>query len=194
MTNPSPTCFHTIAAVAPVLPVLSTVQGESEELKSCSDTTGGVAVPEACNAIMLPLHTDVTDGVSTGVNGIVFITTEAVAAQPLTVYEISALPAATPNTLPTPFTVAMVVLALLHAPSGVASVRVVEVPGQALVVPVIAAGTGFTVIVIVFEVTAPGMIQVALLVIVHHTLLPVARLLFEYVLPEPTLILFKNQV
>ena len=45
--------------------------------------------------------------------------------------------------------VAIAVLLLLHVPPTVASARVVVKPGQTVVVPVIAAGNAFTVIVAV---------------------------------------------
>jgi hypothetical protein len=52
------------------------------------------------------------------------------------------IPLTTPVELPT---VATAVLLLLHVPPPVAHESVVEPPAQALVVPVIAAGTEFTV-------------------------------------------------
>ena len=55
------------------------------------------------------------------------------------------MPEATPLTVPeTGRTVANVLLLLVHIPPAVASVKVEDPPTQALVVPVIPAGTGLT--------------------------------------------------
>jgi hypothetical protein len=57
------------------------------------------------------------------------------------------VPAATPLTVPDPEpTVACAVLLLLQVPPAVPSLKVVVKPTHTLVVPVIAAGTGLTVI------------------------------------------------
>ena len=50
-----------------------------------------------------------------------------------------------PVTTPVLFTVAAVVLLLLHAPRGLASLSAVVKPAHTLVVPVIADGNGLTV-------------------------------------------------
>ena len=64
-------------------------------------------------------------------------------------------------------TVAIVVLPVLQLPDGVGSLRFIDEKGHTFATPAIADGTGFTVIVIVFEFTAPGTIQAAELVIVQ---------------------------
>lgn len=55
-----------------------------------------------------------------------------------------ALPVATPDTTPLPFTVAIPVLPLLHVPGVMLPVNVVVALGQTVVVPEM-AGNGFTV-------------------------------------------------
>ena len=66
------------------------------------------------------------------------------------VYEMVTVPADTPVTTPVPEpTVALLVLLLLQVPPVVASVNAVVKPAHTLVVPVIEAGNGFTVTVIV---------------------------------------------
>lgn len=66
------------------------------------------------------------------------------------VYVITAVPHPTPVTSPTVgITGATAVLLLLHEPPGVASVSVLDPPRQKLVVPVMAAGFGYTNTVIV---------------------------------------------
>ncbi len=57
-----------------------------------------------------------------------------------------AVPAVIPDTTPVPApTVATAVLLLLHAPPVLVVLSVVVCPTQALVLPVMAAGSGFTV-------------------------------------------------
>jgi hypothetical protein len=59
---------------------------------------------------------------------------------------ILAVPAVRPDTIPVPApTVATAVLLLLHAPPVLVVLSVVVWPTQALVLPVIAAGSGLTV-------------------------------------------------
>ena len=128
-----------------------------------------------------PLHIAVTDGVRTGVIGMLFTVIVVVAAQPLSVYEISTLPAETPVTVPEGPTVAIVLFVVLHTPPEETSVMFVVWVGQTLVTPVIADGTGLTVIVIIFELTAPGTTQLAELTIVQAIVFPVARNELEYV-------------
>jgi hypothetical protein len=67
----------------------------------------------------------------------------------VTEYEISVLPAATPETIPEVPTVAINVLPLLQTPPVVALLNVVVAEGQTVAVPVIvpAAGFGLTVII-----------------------------------------------
>ena len=59
------------------------------------------------------------------------------------------MPAVTPYTLPLTFTVSIAVLLLLHVPPAVASVNADTEPIQVHIVPVIASGSGFTVITVV---------------------------------------------
>ena len=75
----------------------------------------------------------------------------------VTVYEINALPAATPVTTPVLLTVAIEVLPLLQVPSVVTSLSVVVLPMFTDAVPVIAATTGtlFTVTDAVVAVKVP---------------------------------------
>ena len=71
-------------------------------------------------------------------------TTNAVAIQPVdNVYVMVAVPAATPVTVP-PLTLATPALLVLHVPPLVASLNEVVRPAHTDMVPVIAAGTGFT--------------------------------------------------
>lgn len=57
-----------------------------------------------------------------------------------------AVPAVIPDTIPVPApTVATAVLLLLHAPPVLVVLKVVVCPTHALVLPVMAAGSGFTV-------------------------------------------------
>jgi hypothetical protein len=59
---------------------------------------------------------------------------------------MGAVPAVTPLTTPVPApTVAIVVAPELHDPPVVASVKAVAAPGHTVSVPVMAAGSGFTV-------------------------------------------------
>lgn len=60
------------------------------------------------------------------------------------------VPGAVPVTIPVAMPiVATATLLLLHMPPGVASLRVVVVPGQTILVPKIVAGGAFTVTVVV---------------------------------------------
>ena len=82
----------------------------------------------------------IADGSGFTVTGVVII-------QPVdNAYVIVVVPANTPLTTPVPPpTVATKVLLLVHAPNPVASDKEVVKPAQTFVVPVIAAGNGFTV-------------------------------------------------
>ena len=81
--------------------------------------------------------------------GCTFTVTVAVAAQLPIVYDIMELPDEIPVTTPVPLTVAMPPLTLVHAPPIVASVRFVDDKSHSVNVPVIAAGSMFTVTVAV---------------------------------------------
>ena len=65
------------------------------------------------------------------------------------VYFINEVPAETPVTIPPASMVATPVVPLLQVPPGVISPRLVVEPAHTVVVPVIAAGNGLTVTVIV---------------------------------------------
>ena len=82
-----------------------------------------------------------------------------------------------PVTLPAPSTSATAVLPLLHVPDGVISLKCVVPPWQVMVVPVIAIGAGFTVIVRVFDVAVVPVRHVPVEVITQYTVLPFVRLL-----------------
>jgi hypothetical protein len=70
--------------------------------------------------------------------GVAFTVTIAVTVLPEAVYEMTAVPAAMPFTVPlNDPTVAMPVLALFHVPPVVASVSTVTAPTQTVLVPVI---------------------------------------------------------
>jgi hypothetical protein len=78
-----------------------------------------------------------------------FTVTVELVLQPPEVKVIEVVPPLpTPVTAPELFTVAAVVLLLLHVPGPVASLRLVIDPEHTLNVPVIVAGTGFTVTVV----------------------------------------------
>jgi hypothetical protein len=86
--------------------------------------TPGVVV--LLNTVVVPAHNPMVPVIAAGVGLTVNI---AVAAQPVpSVYEMRTVPPETPVTTPVDVTVAMPVLALLHVPSGVVLVRVVEAP------------------------------------------------------------------
>jgi hypothetical protein len=91
------------------------------------------------------------------VTGKAFTVTVEVAIQPVgKVYVIIDVPEDTPVTTPVPATtVATAGVALLQVPPAVASLSVVVDPAQTLVVPVIAAGNGFTTTVVAAGLTHP---------------------------------------
>lgn len=66
-----------------------------------------------------------------------------------------AVPAETPVTTPVDPTEAVPVALLLHVPPGVPSVKEMELPTHTALPPPIAAGSGFTVIVLVLKHPAP---------------------------------------
>jgi hypothetical protein len=112
------------------------------------------------NDVISPEHTVVMPVIAVG-NAFTFIV--AVAIQPVAakVYVIRDVPALTPVATPPPapgpgVIVATPVVALLQVPPGVASLNVVVEPTQTIVVPVIAAGSGFTVTVVVMEHPVPN--------------------------------------
>ncbi len=96
-----------------------------------------------------PAHSVATPVIA---EGSAITVTTLVITQPVVVnlYEIVAVPAATPVTTPVPEpTVAVLVFALIHVPELVASLNVVVAPIQTDAVPVMAAGSGLTVTVVV---------------------------------------------
>lgn len=87
------------------------------------------------SCVVEPGHTVVVPKIA----GRVPTVTVAVAVQPPDVYDITAVPGATPPTVP-PATVATAVLLLLQVPPAVASLRCVVDDGHKAVTPVIGAG------------------------------------------------------
>ena len=76
-----------------------------------------------------------------------FTVTGKTVVQPVGIaYVITAAPGDTPVTMPVEPTAAIAVLLLLHPPPVVPSVNVIVDPAQTLALPVIAPGSGFTVI------------------------------------------------
>ena len=95
-----------------------------------------------------PTHTD--DDTGEIAVGVVSTVTILVAEQPFTVYDIAAVPAVIPVTVPVLPTVATPVAPLLHVPPGVGSVSDAVAPTQILTVPgLMAEGLGLTVTVAV---------------------------------------------
>ena len=91
-----------------------------------------------------PIHTP--EGPVIGF-GIAFIVTVRTWKQPVvSVYDIVAVPAFTPNTTPVGLTVALSGSLVDHVPSGVVLPRLVVALTQTTAVPVMAAGNGLTVI------------------------------------------------
>jgi hypothetical protein len=135
----------------------------------------GATVPPAVIVTFPPLHIAVTVGDRAGVSGGALIYIVVLAKQPPAIYDIVAVPDATPVTMPVEPTVATEVLLLLHVPPEVASLSAAVMPGQMVVVPVIDAGALLTVIVIVLDVTGLAVRHVPLLVIMQRIVLPEER-------------------
>ena len=82
--------------------------------------------------------------------GVVVTVSTAVEVQPFNVYEMRDVPVAIPLTVPDEgSTVATLVVVLAHVPPVGVSLKIVIVPPQIVVLPVIAAGCGLTVIITV---------------------------------------------
>jgi len=111
--------------------------------------------------------------------GAVFTVTTDVVIQPRTLYVIVDVPDVIPFTVPE-VTVATAVLELVQIPPGVALDNVVELVGHTVNAPVIEAGVGFTVIVVVVEFTV-GVETHPVAVILMRTVFPFASELFTYV-------------
>lgn len=109
-----------------------------------------VAPPVASLRVMEePTHTGIFPVMGSGVGFTVTgVITEHTAPTPFE-YVMVAVPAAAPLTSPPGFTVAIVVLLLLHVPPVKASDKSVVYPAQSVLIPVIAGGIGFTVTVMV---------------------------------------------
>ena len=111
-----------------------------------------VQLPPAVKSLKVtedPLHTEVAPPIPEG-TGLTVTTT--IVGTPATVYEIDAVPAATPVTTPDVPTVATNVLPLCHVPPDVASVNAVVDPIHTLSVPPIPpTPEGFTVTIIVAD-------------------------------------------
>ena len=111
--------------------------------------------PALNKVVVLPTHTDVIPviGAGKGLTNSVVVAMQLV----LKVYVIIAVPALTPDATPLkePI-VATAMLLLLHVPPIVASLSVVVLPTQTAVTPVIAAGSGLTVIIVVVRQPVPN--------------------------------------
>jgi hypothetical protein len=102
-------------------------------------------LPEPVRLVLAPSHKlSVPDIV-----GLALMVTMADLLQPVPiVYAMVVVPGTMPVTMPVTSMVPIVVLLLLHVPPPVALPRLVDVPGHAFSVPVIAGGSVCTVIVI----------------------------------------------
>ena len=104
-------------------------------------------VVELLRPLLAPAH---TTAVPVIVPGLAFTLTTTVARHPVdNVYDMVAVPAETAVTRPEPSMAATPVLLLVHVPPLVAFASVVVRPLQTLVLPVMTAGTAFTVSVVV---------------------------------------------
>lgn len=97
------------------------------------------------SVVVAPIQTDEEAGLMAG--GAAITVTGFVTLQPATVYDMTAVPIATPKTTPEPLTDAIETLPLLHEPPEVALDNVVLLPTQILtgVEGNMAAGLAFTV-------------------------------------------------
>lgn len=95
--------------------------------------------------IMEPVHTEPGPVIGAGDT---FTVTAAVVKHPVgSEYDMTAVPGEIPVTMPVLKPIISIVgLLLLHIPPAVISLSVVDAPGHIVVLPVIVAGTGFTVI------------------------------------------------
>jgi len=100
-----------------------------------------VPPPKSLSAVLAPVHTVNEPAIGPGPG---LTVTVVVVAQPDdTEYEIVTVPSVAPHTTPVVgTTVAVTGVALLHVPPGVASLSVMDEPGQTSVGPVIGSGTG----------------------------------------------------
>jgi hypothetical protein len=104
------------------------------------DTAGAEAL---VSVALVPTHVTNVPVIEAGFGFTVYI---VVAAQPVgNVYEMITVPADTAVTTPDVLIVAMPVFRLLQLPPAVPSVNVVVKPTHAFFMPLIAAGSGFTV-------------------------------------------------
>ena len=101
----------------------------------------------SANVVVKPTHTFVVPVITAGKG---LTVTVVVTKHPVgKVYDITEVPPDTPVTTPTALIVATAGVALLHVPPAVASARVVVEAWHTVVVPVITAGNGLTVTVVV---------------------------------------------
>ena len=133
------------------MPVLPTV---------ATDTSSVLQAPPvvvSCNVTVADWHTGALPVIAAGV---VFTVTTCVAWQPPVVilYVIADVPAATPDTVPSVPTVALVTVPLIQVPPVVASVRFVIIPAHTVAVPVIVPAPGFTVTTLVAKQPLPVMV------------------------------------
>lgn len=99
-------------------------------------------VGEDANAVVDPTHTDIVPVITDGAAN---TESEAVRTHPEAVYEIVAVPAAIPVTIPVEPTTAVPVALLAHVPPPVAEDNVIVAPAHTDVAPVMAAGSALTV-------------------------------------------------
>ena len=145
MIQPVGKVYVTVAVPA-VIPVITLPAAVATAVLLLLHVPEGVA---SLSVVVKPAQTAIVPVIDAG-NGLTV--TGVVMIQPvvLSVYVIVGVPAATPVTTPVALlTVASNVLLLLQLPSGVASLKLVVKPAHTLVVPVIAAGSGLTVAVLV---------------------------------------------
>lgn len=91
---------------------------------------------EQVSPIALPTHMSVIPGtIGVEIRGFDKTVSVAVCVQEPTVYEMTTVPVAIPNTLPEPFTVARDVLLLLHVPPDKLLPRVISEPIHTVVGP-----------------------------------------------------------
>lgn len=110
--------------------------------------------PPPVSVVVAPMHRPVAPLIV----GVLFTVIVRVAIQPPTLYVINAVPLFTVLTNPVPDPIVILVLAVLHNPPGVTSVSVIVDPMQTLAGPPIAAGTGFTVIVVIVAHPVAGIV------------------------------------
>jgi hypothetical protein len=106
-----------------------------------------VPPPASFRVVVVPGHTTSDPVIAPGSG---FTVTTAVIEHPVgAVYVIVVVPASTPVAMPLGLTVATLPVLLAHVPPAVASASVVVRPAHTVIVPVMVAGNGLTVITVV---------------------------------------------